>query len=53
MGGLVGGALAAYLLGPKIMIAELPDPQRRGKMRRVVVDRPPFPLLASPPKTFN
>lgn len=53
MGGLVGGALAAYLLGPKIMLAELPDPTRRGRMRRMVVDRPPISLLASPPKAMN
>ena len=40
-GGLVGGALAAWLLGPNIMTG--PDGQ--------VADRPPLPILAGRPKS--
>ena len=42
-GGLVGGALAAYLLGPKLRVVQTRD----GK--RYLADVPPVPVFASRP----
>lgn len=42
-GGLVGGALIAFLLGPKLQV------KASTQGRKYIVDSPPIPLLASPP----
>jgi hypothetical protein len=42
-GGLVGGALVAFLLGPRLQV------KTSTQGRKYVVDSPPVPLLASPP----
>eukprot|EP00887_Chlorella_sp_A99_P005656 scaffold1.g5656.t1 len=43
MGGMLGGALIAYLLGPALEVRELP-----GKRGKYLVDSPPIPLFVSP-----
>jgi hypothetical protein len=48
MGGMLGGAAAAYLLGPRYEVAQLPG--RRGKF---LLDRPPLPLFSSAPRPLN
>jgi len=42
----VGGAAAAWLLGPNIVQAQVSD--KFGRVRQMVVDRPPISLLKSP-----
>ena len=48
MGGLVGGALAAALLGPRWRQARLPG--QRGEW---LVDAAPFPWLRSEPRQIS
>ena len=43
LGGLVGGALVAFLLGPRLQV------KSSTQGRKYIVDSPPIPLLASPP----
>lgn len=47
LGGLVGGAAAAFLLGPSYQVAEGRD--GKGRRQRVLVDRPPLPFMAFKP----
>jgi hypothetical protein len=44
IGGLLGGAAAAYLLGPRLVLGPL-----QGRRGQYLLDQPPLPLLASPP----
>lgn len=48
LGGLVGGALASYLLGPKLRIGGL-----RGQRGQFLLDDPPVPILATPPRQYR
>ena len=48
MGGLVGGALAAYLLGPNYVVGRVP-----GQWGSYLIDRPPLPVLRSPPRLIR
>lgn len=48
MGGMLGGALAAFLLGPRYLVGRLPD--RNG---RYLLDKPPLPLLRSKPERID
>ena len=41
MGGLLGGALTAYLLGPHLKVVKGP------KARQRLIDSPPVPIFAS------
>ena len=45
MGGLLGGAFAAYLLGPRLVQIALED-QLEGRKRMMTVDRPPLGVFA-------
>lgn len=48
IGGLFGGALAAYLLGPRFKVANI-----EGRRGQYLLDEPPIPLLASPPRLIK
>ncbi len=48
MGGLLGGALAAYLLGPNFVMGTVKT--RNGKQGKVLMDKPPIPWLALKPQ---
>lgn len=49
MGGLLGGALAAFLLGPHFVVETV---QSGGRRSQVLVDKPPIPLFALQPRTL-
>eukprot|EP00884_Botryococcus_braunii_P021951 jgi/Botrbrau1/843/Bobra.0352s0037.1 len=47
LGGLLGGALTAWLLGPRYVVEE----RKVGfKLEKVILDRPPLPIFASNPQ---
>lgn len=48
MGGMVGGALAAALLGPQLRVGSVP-----GQRGRFLVDTAPLPWLRSPPRKLS
>ena len=48
LGGLAGGALAAYLLGPRLVLGAV-----QGQRGQYLLDMPPLPLLATPPKQIR
>ena len=50
MGGLLGGALAAFLLGPHFVVETVQT--GKGRRAQVLVDRPPIPLFALQPRTL-
>ncbi len=48
MGGMLGGALAAFLLGPHYVVGRLP-----GQPGTYLVDNPPLPLFRSNPRQIR
>lgn len=49
MGGLLGGALAAFLLGPNFVVETV---QAGGRRTQVLVDKPPLAFFALQPRTL-